>query len=174
MEALDTVREFIGDRPQSLIENATGDGTTTIFPLGAPESFLDDTLKVLVDGAIVSDYIVDYGAIIFTSSPADGAKIQIMYKEAILTDAFITGRLEETGEVPILAAIACLLAMASNKALLARTITISSYTKNETQVAKELRDQASALRHQYEQSAAANGEDYITPYPFSGFGDRGV
>jgi hypothetical protein len=147
MEALDTVREYIGDRPQNVIEPETADGTQSLFELGSGADMMDGSLKVLVGGVLSTDYVVDYGAIIFNTPPAAGP-LSFMYKTSIISDAFINDRLTEGDGEPIWAAIACLLVMANNKAMLARTVTIGGYTKNETQVARELREQATALINQ--------------------------
>lgn len=171
MDSIDTIRRYIGDTPKVEQEEATGNGSRLSFKTeNAP--IVDDSVSVWVDGVLQvedNDYTVDYtlGIIVFDTAPADGKSVEILYQWTMVEDDFITDRLSEYEDNEIQAAIACLLAMASNYSLLAKTVQMGGYSKSETQIAENLRAQARALEERdIDEAEAFSNIDWQ-----SGFGD---
>lgn len=172
LTSLETIRTYIGDLSRLEQEEAVGDDVRVSFKLSnAP--VIEDSDKVYAGSTLQTRdeaYTIDLdsGLVTFIIAPAEGIKVTIVYQWTLLSDGFVTDRLSSAGEEVIAAAITCLLAMASNYALLAKSVALGGYTKSETQIAGELRAQADRLKEE-----DLGGEAYSN-IAWNSFGDRNI
>lgn len=143
------VRTIVSDRPQPYRHTATGDGTTTLYPLPfRPVQTGSDTITI--DGTPTTAYTLDddTGRITFTAAPADGAVIVADYTWSVLADTDITTFLDLADDDPRQAAAMALDTIATNEALVSKRIKLLEITTDGPAVAKSLREHAAVLRAQ--------------------------
>lgn len=175
MTPIQTLRNYIGDPYRMEQEEVLCDGSRFVFKL-ANDHVVPNSEKVYFGTVLQTApaYEMDYilGLVTMATPPAENTIVTVVYQWTMLPEEFLEDRLVEENEDVLAAAVSCLVAMASDYALLAKTVSIGGFTRTETQISGELRAQASRLA-QMRNEKDFDGEAY-TNVNWTGFGDASL
>lgn len=160
------IRTIVADKPNHAEDTATGDGTTTRFPL-AFHPIVDASAVVTIDGTTKTEtthYTLDddLGLLTFVTAPAVDEAIVVTYQHTLLSDDDLDTFLTlQTDDVRLAAAMA-LDTIASNEALVQKKISILDLKTDGPAVAKSLREHAAQLREEADGDDAFDWAELVT------------
>ncbi len=99
MENINTIRNRIGDKYKTEVEQYVGNGTLTGFDIHGKNPY---SFEIEVDGDEVSDSAFEYDAdikkILFDTAPGADETVKITYKDNAFTDDELTAIYDASGE----------------------------------------------------------------------------